>query len=228
MQHADCAPGRTGPEDPPLGETLGTLVLGVLAHTVPGDAYAAWGAAARRASVHLGGLYAARGASAVALALAYRRLLGHTRRLMSPSRQPRTAEQIHWELVIVQAVEELHLVALSAFERGRRLAVSAQLQTAQDDAVRHMAAGLRETLLQSLTVSMGYTELLANQTLTGAERRELLGELLTALERLGAELQRWLRARRYVTQRHDMGFIYLDIERAAEPRAEEGRSTGAI
>jgi hypothetical protein len=196
---------------------LGPLLLGVLAHAAPTGGHATWIEAARQHSMRLGRCYAEQGSSAVALALAYRRLLWHTRRLMPPFPEPRTGEQLRWELQVQSAVEDLHFVALVAFERGRRLTVVADRQAAQDQAVQHMAAALRETLVQTITVCHGYTELLAVKQLPDAARHELLGELLTALERLTVEVRRWLRARRYVTARHGAGFLQLDIDRATEP-----------
>jgi hypothetical protein len=205
---------------PPLDETLGSLLLGVLACASPSDGYAALITAARQHSSRLGHQYAQRGQSAVALARAYRRVHGHACRLAPPLPTPRTADQLGWELRLYRAVEDFHLIALCAFERERRVTGVAARQAAQDQAVEHMAAALRETLVQTLTLCTGYTELLASRQLPDGERQELLHEWGAAQERLIGELRRWLAARRYVTQRHGAGFLQLDIDQAAAPPPE--------
>lgn len=218
MMHGCTPAGQAVPPDPFVEGALGPLLLGILAQAAPGhDRDRVLIAAARQHSMRLGRLYAERGHSAHALALAYRYVLWQTRRLMPPVQDPGTVEHLRWGLQVQRAGEHLLLAALFAFERGRQRTAAANLRAAQDQAVQHVAAALRETLLQTLTLCMGYTELLSDPELPRVERQQLLSSLLEALDRLAAELRRWLGARRYVTQHHGAGGVQLDVERASEP-----------
>lgn len=204
------------PGDQPLREALSVVLHGVLAHAVSDEAYdPAAVAAAQRQSLTVGRLYAERGYSVASLIRAYHQLPHQIRHLLPRAAEPRTLELLWWEKQLRDAVNAFLLIAVLAFEREQRQRRDAERQAAQDQAVRHMAATIWETLHQSLTLLRGYSELLAARPETDPETSLLVTEILEATDRLTADAHRLAAANRYVTHTHSPGLQQLDLDRAA-------------
>jgi signal transduction histidine kinase len=204
--------------DDALYRALDTVLLGVLILAAPRSVTdTASVADAYQQSAIIGRRYAARGMGATAVVRVYQQLLARLRQLVPPSTDLQTVEVLLWDERLRRASDDLLLVALVAFERERRVRSQTDRQRAQDQAVQHMAATIRDTLHQSLSLLCGYTELLAARPDAAPELRELLGEILKAGERLAADAHRLAAARRYVMHSPSPGAAQLDLELAVGP-----------
>jgi signal transduction histidine kinase len=168
-------------------------------------------------SAAIGRQYAARGAGAAAVVCVYQQLLARLRQLVPPLADPQTVEVLRWQECLRRGLDDLLHVALVAFERERRVRGQTDRQRAQDEAVQHMSATIRDTLHQSLSLLYGYTELLAVRSEASPELQELLDEILHAAGRVAADAHRLAAARRHVTRTASPGASQLDLDRATEP-----------
>ncbi len=204
-----------------LRRALDSVLLGVLVGAAMPDVTSAESLAeACQQSTIIGRQYAARGRSATAVVRVYQQLLERIQQLVPPLTGLQTEEVLLWHERLRRSLDDLLLIALVAFERERRVRSIADRRRAQDQAVQHMAATVRDTLHQSLTLLYGYVELLAARPEIGPEVRELLEEVVHASNRITADAHRLAAARRYVTRSPSPGAAQLDLDLAAQPRSE--------
>ncbi|HEY7065968.1 MAG TPA: response regulator [Chloroflexota bacterium] len=98
-----------------------------------------------------------------------------------------------------------------------RQRLEAERQTAQDQAVRHMALAIPDALNQSLSEVYGYAELLVNRAGADPSARELCARMREATDRLVAKVDELANAARYVTKRYGTDIEVLDVKRAGQP-----------
>jgi DNA-binding response OmpR family regulator len=95
--------------------------------------------------------------------------------------------------------------------------LEAERQTAQDQAIRHMALAIPDAVNQSLSEVYGYAELIANRPGADPAVKELCARMREATDRLVATVDRLSNAAHYVTKRYGPSIEVLDVQRASEP-----------
>lgn len=97
-----------------------------------------------------------------------------------------------------------------------RARLEAERQTAQDQAIRHMALAIPDAVNQSLSEVYGYAELIANRPGADPAVKELCSRMREATDRLVATVDQLSNAARYVTKRYGPSIEVLDVKRASE------------
>jgi len=114
---------------------------------------------------------------------------------------------------------------LRALDQHRQR-LEAERQTAQDQAVRHMALAIPDAVNQSLSEVYGYAELIANRPNADPTVKELCARMRDATDRLVATVDQLANVARYVTKRYGASIEVLDVQRASEtlpaPNTEAG------
>jgi DNA-binding response OmpR family regulator len=100
-----------------------------------------------------------------------------------------------------------------------RTRLEAERQTAQDQAVRHMALAIPDAVNQSLSEVYGYAELIANRPGADPAAKELCARMREATDRLVAIIDQLANAAHYVTKRYGADIEVLDVQRAGESAA---------
>ncbi|HLH20896.1 MAG TPA: response regulator [Chloroflexota bacterium] len=100
--------------------------------------------------------------------------------------------------------------------------LEAERQTAQDQAIRHMALAIPDAVNQSLSEVYGYAELLANRPGADPAAQELCARIREATDRLVAIIDQLANAARYVTKRYGADIEVLDVKRASEAAGSSG------
>jgi CheY-like chemotaxis protein len=104
--------------------------------------------------------------------------------------------------------------------------LESERQTAQDQAIRHMALAIPDAVNQSLSEVYGYAELIASRPGADPMAKELCTRMRQATERLVATVDQLSNAARYVTKRYGESIEVLDVQRASESapaQSAEGR-----
>jgi len=91
-------------------------------------------------------------------------------------------------------------------------------QTAQDQAIRHMALAIPDAVNQSLSEVYGYAELLANRPGAHPAAQELCARMRDATDRLVATIDQLSNAAHYVTKHYGANIEVLDVKRASQAK----------
>jgi DNA-binding response OmpR family regulator len=104
---------------------------------------------------------------------------------------------------------------ISALHQAHRQS-EIERQTAQDQAIRHMALAIPDAVNQSLSEVYGYAELLANRPGADPAAKELCARMRDATDRLVATIDQLANAAHYVTKRYGADIEVLDVKRASQ------------
>jgi two-component system OmpR family response regulator len=100
-----------------------------------------------------------------------------------------------------------------------RARLESERQTAQDQAIRHMALAIPDAVNQSLSEVYGYAELIANRPGADPAAKELCARMREATDRLVATIDQLANAAHYVTKRYGADIEVLDVKRAGQAGA---------